>query len=243
MRLSSVTRGAALAGLFLATGFAAALAQDDGYGYLPYPGDGEGNSGLYAGLRGSMAFRGKDGATTVPPAATALRGSHDTGYGGALVLGAHLPYGFKAEAEGLFRHRPYETMTLGGTTTTASGFRDTGAVMGNLLWEVPLAEYAGLPIRPFIGGGAGMAYTRSRLNDNPAGANTYLQASGWRFAYQGLAGFKVDVAPGARMTAMYRYFQTDNIRSRCGTTGAPTQTCVTPKTVDQGVDVGLELDL
>ena len=72
---------AALAGFFLDSGLAAAIAQD-GYENLPYPG--EADSGLYVGLRGSLALRGKDGAVSVPtaPAATALRGSHATGYGG-----------------------------------------------------------------------------------------------------------------------------------------------------------------
>lgn len=246
MRLSFASRGVVLAGLFLAGGLAAAIAQDDGYGNLPYPGDDASN--LYVGLRGSLAFRGKDGATTVPaappaiPAAVALRGSHDTGYGGSLVLGAHLPYGFKTELEGLFRRNPTSSINLGGTIIPATGFRDTAAVMGNLLWEVPFEE-TGLPVRPFLGAGAGMAYTHSRLNSDPILGNTYQQASDWRFAWQALAGVKFDVAPGARVTAAYRYLQTDNVRSKCGTGGAPTQTCITPKTADQSVDIGLELDL
>jgi len=173
----------------------------------------------------------------------ALRGSHDTGYGGSLVLGAHLPYGFKTELEGLFRRNPSTSLNLAGTTLAATGFRDTAAVMGNLLWEVPLAEETGLPIRPFLGGGGGMAYTHGRLNSDPILGNTYQQTSDWRFAWQAIAGVKFDVAPGTRVTAAYRYFQTDKIRSKCGTGGAPTQTCITPKTADQSVDFGLELDL
>ena len=237
MRLST----AALAGFAAAFGLAAAIAQDDGYGYLPYPGDEQ--SGLYVGLRGSMAFRGKDGAITVPDTPpAALRGSHDTGYGGAIALGGKLPYGFNAEIEGVWRHRPYDTMTLNAVTTPARGFRDTGAVMGNIVWEAPLHEF-GVPITPFIGGGAGLAYTEARLSDNPTSTNLYLASSSdWRFAWQGMAGFKVDVAPGARLTAAYRYMQVNGARSACGTAGAPTFTC-RRDTVDQGVDIGVELDL
>jgi opacity protein-like surface antigen len=232
----------ALAGVFLVSGLVAAIAQD-GYADLPYPGDEK--SGLYVGLRGSLAFRGRDGAITVPttPASTALRGSHDTGYGAAIVLGGHLPAGFKTELEGSWRHRPYNSMTLGGVTTAASGFRDVGAVMGNLLWEAPLPEYTGLPIRPFIGGGAGLAYTQTRLSDNPTSTNIYLgSSSDWRFAWQAMAGFKVDVAPGARLTAAYRYMEVNGARSSCGTGGAPTLTC-RRNTIDQGVDLGVEIDL
>jgi opacity protein-like surface antigen len=236
----------AFAGLFLVCGLAAAIAPaiaQDPYANLPYPG--EADTGLYIGLRGSMAFRGKDGAISVPtaPTPTALRGSHDTGYGGAIVLGGHLPEGFKVELEGSWRHRPYDSKTLGGITTAATGFRDTGAVMGNLLWEAPLPEYTGLPIRPFIGGGAGLAYTEARLSDNPTSTNRYLASSSdWRFAWQAMAGFKVDVAPGARLTAAYRYMQINGVRSACGTGGAPTMSC-RRNAIDQGVDLGVELDL
>ena len=242
MRPFSASRGAALAGFFLVSGLAAAIAQD-GYENLPYPGDGD--TGLYVALRGSLAFRGKDGAVSVPttPTATDLRGSHDTGYGGSLVLGGHLPEGFKVELEGSWRHRPYDSMTLAGVTTAASGFRDTGALMGNLIWEAPLPEYTGLPIRPFIGGGAGLAYTQTRLTDVPASTNIYLgSSSDLRFAWQAMAGLKVDVAPGARLTAAYRYMQVNGARSACGTGGAPTMTC-RRDAIDQGVDLGLELDL
>ena len=52
MRQSIASRGVALAGLFLASGLAAAIAQDDGYANLPCPGDND--TGLYVALRGSM---------------------------------------------------------------------------------------------------------------------------------------------------------------------------------------------
>lgn len=232
------------AGFFLVSGWVAAIAQDQ-YADLPYPGDRQ--TSLYAGLRGSVAFRSNDNATIPanPPAPStpvALRGAHDVGFGGALVVGAHLPLGFKAELEGVYRHRPYQFLSLNGAVTPAAGFRDVVAPMANLVWELPVAEQIGLPVRPFIGGGAGMAYTRTRLNDNPVGTNTYLQTSGWRFAYQALAGVKFDVAPGARLTAMYRYFQTDDVRSRCGVAGIPTLSCIS-NNVDQSADLGLELDL
>lgn len=53
---------------------------------------------------------------------------------------------------------------------------------------------------------------------------------------------KVDVAPGARLTAAYRYMQINGVRSACGTGGAPAMTC-RRNTIDQGVDLGVELDL
>jgi opacity protein-like surface antigen len=94
-----------------------------------------------------------------------------------------------------------------------------------------------------FGGGAGMAYSHSRLNDNPVSTNTYLQGSDWRFAWQALAGVKFDVAPGARLTAQYRYLRADGGRSRCATSGTPTATCLSGNNQSQSVDVGLELDL
>jgi len=54
---------------------------------------------------------------------------------------------------------------------------------------------------------------------------------------------KFDVAPGARLTAQYRYLRADGGRSRCATSGTPTATCLSGNNQSQSVDVGLELDL
>ncbi len=240
MRRTTLLASAGLTGLVLAGGMAAAIAQGDGYGYLPYPG--QEKSGVYVALRGSMAFRSGDRVTVPSAPPVALRGAQDVGVGGAIAVGTKLPYGFNAELEGVWRHRSYTDVTRNGVTTPASGLRDTGAVMANIVWEAPLHEY-GIPLTPFIGGGAGVAYTQTRLSDNPTSTNMYLASSSdMRLAWQGLAGVKLDVAPGARLTAAYRYMQVNGARSACGNGGAATLTC-RRDTVDQGVDFGLELDL
>ena len=110
--------------------------------------------------------------------------------------------------------------------------------MGNLIWDLPLGDF---PIQPFIGGGGGMAYTHTRLQD-PTGGNVYLTNSDWHFAWQGMAGVTVPVAPGARLSAMYRYMRMANVVGKCGIGGAPTLACKGDNT-DQSIDLGLEIAL
>jgi opacity protein-like surface antigen len=229
-----------LAGHFTICGLAFAAAQD-----LPYPGDpapGEEMAGkTYIALRGSLTFDGKGAGVTVPttPAATSLRPSHDVGGGGVIALGAELPYDFRVEVEGSYRHKPVKNVSLGGVLTPATGYVETAAPMLNLLWA---PKFDGMPIRPVLGGGVGMAYTQSRINGASL-ATTYLSNAGWHFAYQGIAGVEIPLAPGAAFTANYRWMHTDNVRARCGTGGAATLTCTKIGFNDQGVDMGVKLDL
>ena len=226
---------AVLAGHFVICGLAVAAAED-----LPYPGDpATGDSMVpdtYIALRGSLTFDGKGANITVPttPAATSLRPSHAIGGGAAIAIGAKLPYGFRIEAEGVYRKKPVQSVNLGGVVTPASGFINTAAPMANLIWA---PKFDGMPIRPMIGGGAGMAYTQSRIND-PIGGTTYLQNAGWHFAYQGMAGLEIPVLPGAAITAQYRWMHTDNVTGRCGIGGAATLNCTKIGFNDQSVDLG-----
>lgn len=230
---------AILAGHFTICSLAFAAAQD-----LPYPGDpipgAETASDTYIALRGSMTFDGKGAGVSVPttPTATSLRPSHAIGGGASVALGARLPYGFRVEAEGLFHRKPVQSVNVGGTVTPGAGFVDTAAPMGNLIWA---PEFDGIPVHPLIGAGAGMAYSHSRVTD-PTQANTYLQHSGWHFAYQAMAGLEVPIAPGTSVTAMYRWMNTNNIPASCGIGGAAGLACKV-RSVDQSIDLGLNLDL
>jgi opacity protein-like surface antigen len=228
-----------LAGHFTICGLAFAAAQD-----LPYPGDpapGEAIGKTYVALRGSLTFDGKGANISVPtaPAATALRPSHDVGGGGMVALGAELPYGFRMEVEGGYRNRPVKSVDLGGTVTPATGYIQPAAPMFNLLWAPDVGDF---PVRPVIGGGVGMAYTQSRISDASLGT-TYLSNAGWRLAYQGMAGIEIPLFPGAAFTANYRWMHTDNVTARCGTGGAATLACRRIGFNDQGVDMGLKIDL
>jgi hypothetical protein len=87
-----------------------------------------------------------------------------------------------------------------------------------------------------------LPYTQSRINDASLGT-TFLQNSGWHFAYQGFAGLEIPVARGAAQQATYRWMHTDNVTAKCGAAGAPTLTCTNIGFDDQSVDLGLKIDL
>src|SRR5262249_26656869 len=151
-------RRAVLTGHFLLCSLAMALGQD-----LPYPGDPPpdqafwGPAGAYVALRGSLTFGGKGPTVSVPttPTATALRPAQEVGGGGAIAVGVELPFDFRLEAEGSYHNRPVNNVTLGGITAAGSGHLQTAATMANLVWAPKIDDF---PVRPLIGGGAGMAY-------------------------------------------------------------------------------------
>jgi opacity protein-like surface antigen len=58
-----------------------------------------------------------------------------------------------------------------------------------------------------------------------------------------MAGVEIPVLPGASITAAYRWMHTGDVKSKCGISGAPTLTCGKIGFDDQGVDLGLKIDL
>lgn len=129
-------------------GFAAALlllvplsaaAQDSGFGYCFEPGP-DSNFPTFAGLRGSLAFATsvKTNVPTTPP--TSLRASFNTGGGASVYIGMRLPYGFKAELEGLYRNQKLGSVAVNNVSASASGYGQMAAPMLNLYWDVPVSD-------------------------------------------------------------------------------------------------------
>jgi opacity protein-like surface antigen len=230
-------RGAiVLSALLLALPVAAAAqdAYSDSY-------DPAGDSGMprFAGLRGSLAFINY-ASTTVPAAPpSGLRAAFDNGGGGSVYVGARLPEGFRVELEGLYRYLPVRSVGVGNNNSdfVASGHVHLGAPMVNLLYELPVPEF---PLRPFFGAGLGGAYVSGDVADGSG--NDYLRMSNWHFAYQFMGGAEFALSQSSRLTAMYRWLQVDDVKSKCGISGAPTFTCAT-RLNTQSIDLGLEMDM
>jgi opacity protein-like surface antigen len=110
--------------------------------------------------------------------------------------------------------------------TTSNGTASTSAIMGNLVYDIPLHPF-GLPIQPYIG--AGIGYAKLGINAT-GGAPLVIQRPGFvaapgsyfttpgtvnfgsagAFAYQAIAGFSVPLplVPGLDLTLEYRFFGT-----------------------------------
>lgn len=196
-------------------------------------------SGLpfFAGLRGSFALRDGASAYTRTTPTNRVKANYDVGGGGSLYYGIRLPMGLRAELEGLYRYQPLRNLTINGTPAGAHGSAQTAAPMINLLWELPVTD--DVPIQPFVGVGAGAAYTYTNVND---GTNTYLKNDGWNLAYSFMAGANVPLSQSSRFSAMYRWMKVNDVKYGCGT-GGTLGNCYKTNLTSQGIDLGLEMDL
>lgn len=197
-------------------------------------------SGLpyFAGLRGSFAFRNSAGPYTRTTPVNRVKANYDVGGGGSLYYGIRLPFGLRAELEGLYRYQPLRNLTINGAAKAgAHGKAEMAAPMINLLWELPVTD--AFPIQPFVGMGAGAAYTLTDITD---GTNTYLKNDGWNLAYSFMAGANVPLSQSSRFTAMYRWMRVNDVKYGCGT-GGILGSCYKTNLTSQGIDLGLEMDL
>lgn len=151
---------------------------------------------------------------------------------GVAAVGLKWAYGFRTELEGRYSANDFAaiyTRRVDGLLmplTTSNGTASTSAIMGNLVYDIPLHPF-GLPIQPYIG--AGIGYARLGINATGgapiviqppglvAAPGFYFEAPGTvhlgsagAFAYQAIAGFSVPLPliPGLDLTLEYRYFGT-----------------------------------
>jgi opacity protein-like surface antigen len=198
-------------------------------------------SGLpyFTGLRGSFAFRNDSVGQTPGSPTHAVVAHNDVGGGGSLYYGMRLPMGLRVEVEGLYRYQPLNSLTVDGLTKAgAHGSAQTAGPMVNFLWEMPVGD--ALPIKPFVGVGAGALYSYTNVND---GTNDYLKHNGWDLAVDFLAGASLPLSQSSRLTAMYRWMQVRDVTLGCATTGAVLGNCYKTNLTSQGIDLGLEMDL
>ena len=172
-------------------------------------------SGLYVGAGAGVNFH---------QISDADRGKAKFEYPGAVGL-ASIGWGFgnglRAEIEGNYRHNDIKRISNGGLSGTSGYWRNYGA-MGNVLYDFNV----GLPVIPYVGVGAGYAWTdvdKARLA-GPGGSRYRIEDTEGRFAYQGIAGLALALAPNVALTAEYRFFGTLDPKldvDRVGTVGAP----------------------
>jgi opacity protein-like surface antigen len=210
----------------------------------PPPGDGEAmpphGSGLpyFTGLRGSFAFRNTASTQTPGSPSHTVDAKYDVGGGGSLYYGARLPMGLRVELEGLYRYQPLRGLRVDAVKTAGvHGNAQMAAPMINLLWELPVSN--DILIQPFVGMGAGAAYTSTNVND---GTDTYLKHKGWNLAYSFMAGANVPLSQSSRFSAMYRWMQVRDVQYGCAGGGAILG-CYKTNIDSQGIDLGLEMDL
>ena len=121
----------------------------------------------------------------------------------AYVVGGALGYRFpwaRLEANVSYRQNDVDTVQVEGVDF--QGANDATALVGliNLYLDVDF----GLPLRPFVGGGAGAAYLSLDTGSN---APLEVDDDAGAFAWNLLAGVGYDITESIALTATYRYLR------------------------------------
>lgn len=116
--------------------------------------------------------------------------------GGA--IGQYMTENSRRELEFTYRHNTIDGV-LTPTPLPLDGHLNCYSLMGNLVYELPRLQIAGL--KPYIGGGVGVAY----VDGEAVGFGTVDDTV---FAYQGFFGVDRQLSGQAKLFAEYRYFGT-----------------------------------
>eukprot|EP00752_Nemacystus_decipiens_P018988 g17044.t1 len=169
------------------------------------------DAGFYAGARGGAIWANDTQFTITGP--NLVENSYDVGLVGSLFVGFEVPdlyhgIGARVEAEFGYQQADVDTHIVGGTPVTAAnsfGSTDAFTAMANVY-----ADYSFGAIRPFLGGGIGVA----RVDFDNHGVTGNLGVMDDRengFAWQVSGGIAYDVSAAITMEAMVRYQDIDGV--------------------------------
>ena len=180
-----------------------------------------------AGVRGSLAFNGSiDAKADLAPPVTD-KADLKIGGGASFFYGVSLPSGFDAELEFLYRYLPLGDVALNGVTLQPrpDGNVQVFAPMANIYWTFPVD----LPVKPYIGGGLGYAWTDVNVSG--------IHDQAWHLAYNLMAGVAIPAGNAARFTVGYRWLHED-IKVDCGSVVS-----CSGNMNSNSIELGLVLDL
>lgn len=126
--------------------------------------------------------------------------------------------GLRLEGELGYRSNDADSRTLRvtGPTATVNGTGKVSArsAMANIIYDID----TGSKFTPYLGVGAGIASVKADNLGPVLAANTRIDGSDTRFAYQGIAGAAVEITRQIALTLDYRYFRTagPNLRTLTG---------------------------
>jgi outer membrane protein OmpA-like peptidoglycan-associated protein len=158
--------------------------------------------GLYAGGTAGWTHLGTvDAVTHFEDGSATDKDHHDEGFAVGARLGVKQgPWRFEGEFN--YRRNGLSSITF-DTDPKASGSTQAFAFLGNVICDF---EVPGLPwATPHVGAGVGVAHLTAKQKIT---GFTVLNSSDTEFAYQGIAGLRVPIAPNWAVDLDYRYLAT-----------------------------------
>lgn len=130
---------------------------------------------------------------------TVVEAEFETGIVLGVEVGLVLPQGFRVGGEIAYRANDVDRFRGPGSSAPGAAEMTAISFMGNLWYDFPKTG----GIRPYIGGGVGLAEVEA---NNVVNGAIFVDDDETTFAFQLGAGLAIDLAPKVALTVDYRYF-------------------------------------
>ncbi len=159
--------------------------------------------GFYIGVEGGANWLLNQTINT-PALGASINVQPDPGFAAGGVVGYDF-LGPRVEVEAVHRRNtaPITLAIPGDPVFAFTAESHQTAILANVLYDI----FAGSPVVPYIGAGAGVAFTSTSAVLG-GGQAIAFQSSSTQFAYQGIVGLGLNVSPQIRVNLDGRYYGT-----------------------------------
>lgn len=125
------------------------------------------------------------------------------------ALGVHLSDSIRLEAEYLYRRNTLKNVATPALTAPGNGDFNSVFIMGNAYYDFAGWQFSSVQVRPFIGLGLGWA---QEIDIDLTGGGRTVNYSGSDFAYQAMAGVRLEYDSGWYSSVGIRYANASKAR-------------------------------
>jgi opacity protein-like surface antigen len=158
------------------------------------------NDGLYLELQGGGTFW-QDADISVTSLGVG-EAEFETGWNAGLAIGFRIFELLRFEAHGSYRQADLDRIDVGPFSVSGEGFTGAAAILGNVYLDIPLP----LPIKPYVGGGAGAAIFWADVDGN----SVDVDDDDTEFAWNVMGGVFVPILRHLELDVRYRYLTSDD---------------------------------
>jgi opacity protein-like surface antigen len=158
------------------------------------------NDGLYLELQGGGSFW-QDADVSVDGVGSGTAEFED-GWNAGAALGFRIFEMLRLEAHASYRQADLDRVDVGPLSVSGEGFAGAAAVLGNAYFDIPVP----LPIKPYVGGGAGVAIFWADVDGN----SIDVDDDDTEFAWNVMGGVFIPVLRHLELDVRYRYLRSDD---------------------------------
>ena len=162
------------------------------------------NDGIYLELQGGGSwFQDSDLHVESGLVSADGQAEFDPGWNAGGAIGFRIFQMLRLEAHGSWRMADFDEVHLDGSTVnTDDAFAGAAAFLGNVYFDIPVP----LPIRPYVGGGAGVAIFSADVDGNEVDVDD----DDTQFAWNVMGGVFVPIFRHLELDVRYRYITADD---------------------------------